>query len=276
MRRRRRRRRRRQARATGGRPRGLTFPTPLCVCERSSARPLGSRGPQPTALCARPVGGGAAAAAAAGGGGGRRRQQRRGSMAADTASLVYALQHTLSPDKETRVQAEAALAQVSSERTRIIPVLIEGRPSAAATSHSHRIRWWPGQGRAGLPGRAPADCSVRRCVDMDRRRPGSASAACPAAAAVPALIMWCVWAVQPWTLACGRPAPSTSRMLCGPSGTSAPALRSSAKVCAVLQPPGRVQHREPCTEHCRPATEEKQVVRDQLLESLILAPPLVR
>ena len=55
-------------------------------------------------------------------------------MAADTASLVYALQHTLSPDKETRVQAEAALAQVSSERTRIIPVLIEGRPSCCHLS----------------------------------------------------------------------------------------------------------------------------------------------
>ena len=33
---------------------------------------------------------------------------------ADTAALVNALGHTLSPDKETRVQAEAALSQVGA------------------------------------------------------------------------------------------------------------------------------------------------------------------
>ena len=36
----------------------------------------------------------------------------------DTATLVSALQHTLSPDKATRQQAEAALSQVRAARAR--------------------------------------------------------------------------------------------------------------------------------------------------------------
>lgn len=56
-------------------------------------------------------------------------QQR---MAADTAALVHALQHTLSPDKETRVQAEAALAEVVQ-----LPAL---QPRSGRTLVSHVTR----------------------------------------------------------------------------------------------------------------------------------------